>query len=148
MIEELKRRIETVVQSFGLEIYDIEVEEKGRMIRVYIDGPGGVTIDDCSEIASLINPIVAHEAYRLEVSSPGVERKLRGPEDFQKSLGRMVRVKDRQGVKIGRLVRVNGEGFEIEVGSQRIGYRFDAVKRVNLFVPSDELFGRSGAGDH
>lgn len=107
-----------------------------------------MTIDDCSEIASLINPIVAHEAYRLEVSSPGVERKLRGPEDFQKSLGRMVRVKDRQGVKIGRLVRVNGEGFEIEVGSQRIGYRFDAVKRVNLFVPSDELFGRSGAGDH
>ncbi|HIE06259.1 MAG TPA: hypothetical protein EYP58_05605, partial [bacterium (Candidatus Stahlbacteria)] len=111
MKENLVDRIKVVVQSFNLEVFDIEVNEHQRVIRIYVDSPSGVTINQCTEIAGLLNPIIRHESYRLEVSSPGVERRLRSKEEYKKALGKMVRVKAGKTSKIGRLVRVNDDGF-------------------------------------
>ncbi|HID31990.1 MAG TPA: hypothetical protein EYP24_01255 [bacterium (Candidatus Stahlbacteria)] len=148
MIEELTKRIKTVVESRGLELYDLEVDQKRRIIKVYVEGPGGVTINDCYEVAGLLNPIMTHEAYRLEVSSPGVERKLRDVDDYRRNIGRMIRVRTKEGKKTGRLVRVDADGFDIKVGSSVINYKFGVVTKANIIVSDDELFRRKGARDY
>jgi ribosome maturation factor RimP len=80
----------------------VEVEWKGsghrRLLRIYIDRPGGVTHSDCEFISKQVGTILDMEdviqgaGYTLEVSSPGAERKLRKPEDFERFAGRKAKV--------------------------------------------------------
>lgn len=82
------------------EVFDVEVSARGprRVVRVTIESPGRVTIDDCAAASEAISAALDGDEpfagpYRLEVESPGVERTLRRPEDFRWALGRLVRVR-------------------------------------------------------
>ena len=80
----------------GLEIVDVELKGGGasRFLRIYIDKPEGVTHSDCENVSHRMGTILDEEdvipgaRYTLEVSSPGVERKLSKPEDFERFIGR------------------------------------------------------------
>ena len=99
--EKLLSLASEVAQRSSLSIYDIEFVGVGggRTLRVYLDGEKGVTIDDCADFSrgfSLLldaDDLIPGGAYELEVSSPGLERKLRLPWHFKKAVGKRVQVK-------------------------------------------------------
>ncbi|MFZ5597897.1 MAG: ribosome maturation factor RimP [Bacillota bacterium] len=88
-----------VVEGLGLELVDVEyVKEGGNwFLRIFIDKPGGVSHSDCEAVSQGLDEILDEEdlvpqSYYLEVSSPGVERPLKKPEDFRRFSGHMVNV--------------------------------------------------------
>ena len=90
-----------VAQRSALSIYDIEFVGSGgnRTLRIYLDGDQGVSIEDCADFSrgfSLLldaNDLIPGGGYELEVSSPGLERRLRVPWHFEKAVGKKVQIK-------------------------------------------------------
>jgi ribosome maturation factor RimP len=100
VVERARRTLEPVLVRDGYELVDVEwVRGGGRLtLRVFIDKPGGVNIDDCQLVSRTIEPILDVEdfiepAYDLEVSSPGLDRPLRTAEHFARYAGQRVQVK-------------------------------------------------------
>lgn len=119
---------EPLVANEGLEIVDIDYQREGRgaVLRFYLDRvEGGVTLDDLTPMSRLLGDVVeAHEVipgrYTLEVSSPGINRRLRRPNHFRAFVGKKVRVrtienKDGRRSFFGPLCTVGDEGIEVEV---------------------------------
>lgn len=89
-----------ILDGLGFSLYDLEyVKEAGEyFLRAFIDKPDGITIDDCVTVSRRMNEILDREdyiadAYTFEVSSPGVERRLRTDAHFRSAVGKMVRLK-------------------------------------------------------
>ena len=105
-IEQIRAIAERVAASRGLEVWDVQSrrEATGHVVRVFIDRPGpaatpeeSVSIEDCVEVNRELSTILDVEdplpfAYTLEVSSPGLDRPLRGPEDYRRFAGRYAKV--------------------------------------------------------
>ncbi|MCL6637396.1 MAG: ribosome maturation factor RimP [Alicyclobacillus sp.] len=116
-----------IVDEFGLELVDIEYKKEGSnwYLRVFIDKPGGVDIDDCSRVSERlserldeVDPIPT--SYYLEVSSPGAERPLKKPADFARAVGQYVHVslyEPLAGQKTweGELTQYDGETLSLAV---------------------------------
>jgi len=100
VVERARSTLEPVLVRDGYELVEVEwVRGGGRFtLRVFIDKPGGVNVDDCQAVSRTIEPILDVEdfiepAYDLEVSSPGLDRPLRTPEHFARYAGQRVHVK-------------------------------------------------------
>jgi ribosome maturation factor RimP len=98
--DQVRRLLEPVLARDGYELVEVEwVRGGGRWtLRLFVDKPGGFGIDDCQAVSSLADPIldvsdVIEPAYDLEVSSPGLERPLRKPADFDRFSGQRARLK-------------------------------------------------------
>lgn len=85
------------IEAIGLELVDVEMvsENQSRILRLYIDKPGGVGLDDCERVSNMIDPIIdnelnLHSHDYLEVSSPGLERPLKTDRDYQRYQGEWV----------------------------------------------------------
>ena len=96
---------------------------------MYLDKPGGVTVEDCATVSEHLQRLFAVEGVdyeRLEVSSPGLDRRLRGAPDFVRFAGRRIEVRlrrpDASGRRryVGRLVALEGEHAQIELESERV----------------------------
>jgi ribosome maturation factor RimP len=137
-----------VAEARGLELVEVELFRAGRreVIRIYLHKAGGVTLDECAETSHHLSTLLdADDAFQdpftLEVSSPGLDRPLRTPADWERRVGEWVRTHlstDVEGKKvwIGKLVRCEPdaailipEGLEIEV---RIPYRAVQLARVDV----------------
>ncbi len=86
--------------SLGLELVDVEYrQEGGRMVlRLFIDREGGVSLDDCAAVSRELSEILDVEdvirgRYNLEVSSPGLDRPLKKPSDYDRFAGRLVKIR-------------------------------------------------------
>ena len=97
----LEESIKLAVESLDAQLYDIvTTKENDRNIyRVLVTAKGGINLDKCAEISRMISPILDVEepmsgVYNLEVSSPGIERKLRTKDHFKASIGDKVKIKD------------------------------------------------------
>lgn len=91
--------------SEGVELVHVEYqrEQAGRILRLYIDKPGGVTLDDCADISRQVGDLLdvslaSQSSYRLEVSSPGSKRPLGRLEDFERYAGRRVKLRTAQAI--------------------------------------------------
>ena len=118
---------EPIAKALQLEIVEVECHGKGpgTIVRVMVDKDGGVGIQDCEQLhhslsraLDVADPIP--HAYRLEVSSPGLDRPLKRRQDYQQAVGRNIRVKVRQpvdgnGTVTGRLVEVTVHGITLRV---------------------------------
>ena len=105
-LEQIRAIAERVARSRGLEIWDIQSrrETHGHVVRVFIDRPGpaatpedSVSIEDCEQVSREIGTILDVEdplpfTYTLEVSSPGLDRPLRGEEDYRRFAGRLAKI--------------------------------------------------------
>jgi len=125
--QELVRLLEPAVEQLGYELCDLELKFGGRdgLVRVFIDRPEGIGLDDCEvvsrQVSSLLDvedPLPGH--YTLEVSSPGLDRRLTKPEHFRRFTGEDVRVKLRfpkEGRRNfrGELIAANDENIEVVV---------------------------------
>ncbi len=134
----LEEVIKNIVEDNGCELYDIEQTTEGdnKFYRVYITKPGGVTLNDCAAINNLLSPIFDIEdpvegKYFLEVSSPGIERKLTKKEHFEKSIGENVKVTTSEGKKIKGMLK-NFDGEIAEIGKEKIN--FNDIKKAKTYV--------------
>ena len=118
--EHVRSIVDRVAASSGLEVVDVEFRGggKSRMLRVFIDKPGGVTHEDCANLSRDVGTILDVEdavpggSYLLEVSSPGLDRKLVRPADYERFAGSRVRVKTRSPVEGSRLFEGRLQRFE------------------------------------
>ncbi len=128
----------------GLEIIDIDYrrEANGMMLRFYLDKVGGgVTIGELTPMSRVLGDVVdAHDVvpgrYLLEVSSPGINRRLRQPRHFREFVGKQVRVRtveQQDGMRsfLGALSKVGDEGIELEVDEGLRFFRFDDIQQAN-----------------
>ena len=100
MVEKLETLLAPAVASQGCELYDIEYVKEGsdRILRLFIDKPEGIDIDDCERVSRAAETVLDENdpipgEYRLQVSSPGVERKLKKPEHFARFIGQKIEVR-------------------------------------------------------
>ena len=87
---ELLNLIEQTVQGLDYELVDFETSPRGRLMRVFIDSPNGITVDDCATVSNQLARIFEVENIdydRLEVSSPGLDRPLKKAADFERFAG-------------------------------------------------------------
>lgn len=90
--------IEQAVTGLGFELVDFETSPKGRLLRVFIDSPKGISVDDCATVSNHLTRLFAVENIdydRLEVSSPGLDRPLKRLTDFERFAGHEVQVRIR-----------------------------------------------------
>ena len=153
-IEERVRGIaERVATDRGLELVHAEVAgpEGKPIIRLFIDKPGGVTHEDCSEVSHHLGTILdvedfIHSAYTLEVSSPGLERGLYKRQDYERFSGRMAKMKSRVAVNgqrnfRGRILGLEGDEVVFDdKTSGRVAVPFEAVVKANLELDVEEEF--------
>ena len=146
-VERLWAVIDPYVAAEGIELDDLEIVGKapGVVVRVTLDAEGGVGVDRLAEVSRRLSRLLDEEdpiagSYTLEVSSPGLERKLRRPEHFAKSLGREVKVKSRLPVggdhsHRGVLSAADDDGFVVEVDGdgREIAYG-DVVSARTVFA--------------
>jgi ribosome maturation factor RimP len=105
-IARIRGLAETLCESAGMELVHMEFQREsgGRMLRVYIDKPGGVGLTDCVFVSRQLGDLLDvyleedHPAYNLEVSSPGPERPIGKANDFERFAGQWVKIKTRQSI--------------------------------------------------
>jgi ribosome maturation factor RimP len=123
--EKLVAEIREIARERGCELLAVETAGTGSslLLRLVLDKPEGITLDDCQAVSEQVSPLldaedaIAHR-YTLEVSSPGIDRKLYSLEDARKFVGRRVRVRAKNAVDgarnfSGRLASVDGETLQI-----------------------------------
>jgi len=119
MEQELEESIKLAVEGCGVDLYDIQIakEHKTNILRVYITSKDGVNLDQCAHVSRMISPLLdIHEPmngkYNLEVSSPGIERKLKTLYNFQCSIGSDVKIKEYSNrVSKGKLLEASDDGL-------------------------------------
>jgi ribosome maturation factor RimP len=146
-LERIREAAERVAHSLGLEIVDVEWKVgKDRFLRVYIDKPEGVSHKDCEAVSNQLSVILDVEDlvpgpqhYILEVSSPGLDRKLTKPAEFERFAGRLARISTIEPVENqkffeGRLAGVAGGKVQIEVQGRVIAVPMEGIRKANLVV--------------
>ena len=152
LIPSLWSMIEPVLEPEGIELVDIEFKlEGGRwVLRLFIDTPQGVTLDDCELVSRQIGALLdikdpIEHRYVLEVSSPGINRVLRKEEDFRLFAGSPVRIRTRHKL-IGRrnfqgiLKGLENSAIILEVDGARVEIDPKNVEKANLDLSEDDLF--------
>jgi len=140
-LDEVRDLAEAVARRRSLSLWDVEmVGQPGRaVLRVYVDAEGGVDLDTVAEVSEEISRGLdlhcpSTGGYTLEVSSPRLERALKAPEHFRRSVGRQVVVKTKEpmvpsGHRIeGTLVDAGESTVTLETGDESIEVPLDAVK--------------------
>jgi ribosome maturation factor RimP len=147
---------ERVAIDHGFELVHAEVAgpENKPIVRIFIDKPEGVTHHDCSEMSLHVGTILdvedfIHAAYTLEVSSPGIERGLYKPQDYQRFAGSLAKLKTRQPVGGQRNFRGQILGFENEQvlfedrTNGPVQIPFAIIVKANLQIDVEQEFKRA-----
>jgi ribosome maturation factor RimP len=133
--------VEPAVTGMGYELVDVQASNGGRLLRLFIDKPGGVTLDDCAAISRHLTRVLAVEGIdyeRLEVSSPGLDRPLRKEADFVRFAGHKAEVRMRTPDASGRrkfagvLRGVEAGEVSLEFEGQIVRLALDDVDRAKL----------------
>src|ERR1700729_1326853 len=153
-LEKVREAAERVAGSLGLEIFDIEWKVgKDRLLRVYIDrlpGPQnpeglGVTHKDCERVSEQLSVILDVEdlipgpSYVLEVSSPGLDRKLIKPADYERFVGRLAKVWVNEPIENSKVFEGRLAGFaegnvKLAVRDKEVAVPFAGIRKANLVV--------------
>jgi ribosome maturation factor RimP len=142
--DRVKALAEPILINERMELVDIEYrrESRGWVLRLYLDKEGGLTLDDCTRISQEVGRTldvedVIETPYTLEVSSPGLTRRLKTEKDFMKYRGSLIKVKtvgpieNRRQFK-GKLLGVSEKGIEIEIESGVIQISLSNVGKANV----------------
>jgi ribosome maturation factor RimP len=124
--------LERAVAGLGYELVELENAGRGRLLRLFVDKPGGISIEDCVTISNHLSRVLVAENVdygRLEVSSPGADRVLRRREDYERFAGNAARIQLRipiNGTKrlVGVIARVGNEELTLatERGDARVAF--------------------------
>lgn len=146
IIDRITELGERAAAGTPIEIVEVELKGSGkaRLLRVYIDKPGGVTHGDCELISERlgqlldVGDVIPGDSYTLEVSSPGLERKLTKARDFERVLGQTVKVVLREPLEgqnrwEGKLEQVANDAIQLEIpGGNHLRIPLVQLQKANL----------------
>jgi ribosome maturation factor RimP len=143
--KKLNQLAEQAADAHGVEIFDIELLGKGKLLlRVLIDKESGVTLDDCEHFSKSFSALLDVEdplqgSYSLEVSSPGMDRPLKRLIDFEKNTGKLARIVtedkiDNRSFFIGRISGVDKNMVKIMINEYEIPIPFDKISKARLEI--------------
>ena len=141
----IRQLLEPVVEDMGYELVMVEMTGSpsgGQVLRIYIDAPGGILLEDCEQVSRQVSAILDVEdpikgEYTLEVSSPGIDRPLVKPEHFQRFQGNQVKVVMRE-TRLGRrrftgfLAEAGSECVVVEVDGEPYELDYQTMEKANL----------------
>jgi len=152
--EILHNMIEPIVVSLGCELWGLEYLTQGRYttLRLFIDGPTGVSLEDCEKVSRQVSSVLDVEdpidgEYTLEVSSPGMDRPLYTPAHYARYVGETVNVRlrmardGRRRFK-GEIVKVDGDDVVITVEGKELLLPVDAIDKANIVPRYDEIIAK------
>ena len=138
--EKVEKLLEPKIQEIGYELYDVEYAKEGKnyFLRIIIDKPEGIDLNDCEKVNNEITDMLDEanyikEQYFLEVSSPGIERVIRKEKHLKQNIGQEVQVKlfrkDQNGKKEyqGKLLDYTSENITIQTSEEKI-----KIERKNI----------------
>jgi len=137
----LEEVVAPTVSGMGYELVDVQASNSGRLLRLFIDKPGGVTLDDCAVVSNQVTRVLAVEGIdyeRLEVSSPGLDRPLRKEADFARFAGQRAEIRMRTPDATGRrrfagvLRGAEAGRVEIELEGRVVGLALDDLDKAKL----------------
>lgn len=149
-VEDLQQLLAPVVEALGYELWGVELNARPRhsLLRLYIDSPQGITVDDCAAVSrqasatlDVSDPITG--AYTLEVSSPGWDRPLFRAEQYERYKGsrvkvRLARLLEGQRNLDGAIVSADDDGVELEIAAdRRIRVPWGAIRKASLVIDDD-----------
>jgi len=145
MIDDIQKVVEPTINSLGFELVDIDFkrEQQGMVLRFYIDRVDGkITLDDCAKISERISFLldkadIIQERYVLEVSSPGICRRLKKESDFEKYKGSRVSLKVYQPIQaqknfVGVIESVKSGKLLLNVNSKIVEIEIPNIAKANL----------------
>jgi ribosome maturation factor RimP len=140
----LETRLAPLVEGLGYELWELEYSP-GRgngCLRLYIDAPAGITLDDCERVSRAVSEVLDAEdpipgQYTLEVSSPGLERPLRTAQHFARFVGETVSVETVQAIEgrrrfKGALTAAGADTVEVEVDGKRWTLPLGGIRKAHL----------------
>jgi ribosome maturation factor RimP len=143
MATDLMQLLDSTLSGLGYELVDLERSGRGKLLRIYIDKPGGINVDDCAAVSNHLSRVFAVENVeydRLEISSPGLDRLLRKEQDFVRFAGQKARIKLRVPVEgqrnfIGVLREAREGRVEIEADGKVVSFDLANLDKARL-VPA------------
>lgn len=145
-IEKIEELVSELLKERGFELVDLEYqrEPKGRVLRLFIDREGGITLDDCSYVSELLGPKLDRtelikESYLLEVSSPGIERRLKKAKDFIRFKGSKIAVKTTEPIEgrrniTGMMISADDNRFVVEAEGRAFEVSYENLAKAHLVV--------------
>ncbi|MCJ7481729.1 MAG: ribosome maturation factor RimP [Thermodesulfovibrionales bacterium] len=145
MRQKIFQLAEQVAEEQGVELFGIELLGRGKvLLRVFIDKDGGVTLDDCQRFSKSLGIVLDVEnpipgSYKMEVSSPGLDRPLRNLKDYEKNTGKLARVITKEKIEnrnffIGRILGIHYGMIQLLVGEQEMNIPVDNISRASLEI--------------
>ena len=137
----LEVQIAKIIEANGAFLYDTEIvtEFDETIFRVLVTKVGGVKLDLCASISHELSPFLdvhppMSQAYRLEISSPGIERKLSKPSHFENAVGEKIKIKLGEGQKLkGTLKSADKQNITIETKAGEETYSYDALNTCKTY---------------
>lgn len=145
LINELWQLLEPVIRSEGMELVELEYrrESPGWVLRLFVDQPDGVTVNDCARISQVVGDLLdvadlIQNPYNLEVSSPGLNRPLRKLEHFKAYQGNIIEVRlttplqNRRKKYKGILLQATSEEIELDCEGETFKIPLELLERARL----------------
>ena len=141
--EKIYGLIKETVEAQGVSLWDVRLVKEGASyyLRIFIDKPNGISIDDCTEVSHAVEPVIdaadpIDNSYYLEVCSPGIERELTRPQHFASSLGKKIRIrlyKAADGAKeFTGVLKSASDKVVIEAAGTEREFEFKDISKANL----------------
>ncbi len=143
IVEKVKEMLQPLIEERGLKLVDVEYITGGKpVLRIYVYNPEGTSIEDCEWISRRIGALLDVEdiipvSYILEVSSPGLDRKLKNKEEYEIFKGRDVKIITKEPINgrnvfEGTLKGLEGENVLLQENGETIKIPLEKISRTNL----------------
>jgi len=138
---DLEALIEKNVSKLGYELVDFEIINRGELLRIFIDKPSSITIDDCVDVTNQLKHILTVEEDisfdRLEVSSPGIDRVIKKLKDFERFKGKKIKIKTRSPIEERKIFKGILQGTKedlilIEFNNILVEIKLDNIEKARL----------------
>ena len=144
--QQVKEMVEGTVIALGYELYDVEYKKEGGdyLLDIIIEKDDGINLDDCEKVSKAIEPMldeadIISEAYMLCVSSPGADRELKKPSDYEKNINkeidiRLYRAFEGKSSYVGTMEYYDDEKITIKVKNKKISIPREIISEVKQYV--------------
>ena len=137
---DLHELLDSTLTGLGYELVDVERSARGKLIRVFIDKPNGISVDDCVSVSNHLSRLLAVENIdydRLEISSPGLDRPLKKVADFIRFAGESAKLRLRVALEgqrnfVGILREVNDGVLKLEVDGKMLDLELNNLEKARL----------------
>ena len=138
--------ITPIVEGLGIEVVDVEFAKKynGDNLTIFIDKPGGVTIDDCEKVHAINEPLdelnpTDDKPYTLNVSSPGIDRPIVTDKDYARNIGEELEVKlfepiNKKRILNGTLIAFNKDSVILEINNENLEIERNKISKATKFI--------------